>query len=118
MVVEPLWIFLVTGFVAMAGALSASGINKLEEDDKPAFARTPNGQVVVILMGNLAALTLVGAMAYGFRLLDLWIPATCLFFSFPAVYVLLFQRVLGDAKSFFMMMPAVPFAIGALYYYW
>ncbi|MCV6587973.1 MAG: hypothetical protein OIF57_02930 [Marinobacterium sp.] len=118
MAVEPLWIFLVTGFVAMAGALSASGINKLAEEDKPAFAQTPNGQTAVILAGNLAALTLIGAMAYGFRLLDLWIPATCLFFSFPAVYILLFQNTLGDAKSFVMMMPLVPFSIGALYYYW
>jgi len=118
MVVEPLWIFLVTGFVSMSAALAASAINKLSEEDKPAFARTPNGQVAVILAGNLGAVTLIGAMAYGFRLLDIWIPATCLFFSFPAVYILMFQRVLGDVRSLFIMMPLVPVSMVALYHYW
>lgn len=118
MVVDPLWVFLITGFVSMAAALSASGINKLAEEDKPEFAKTSNGQVTVILSGNLAALTLIGAMAYGIRQLDLWIPATCLFFSFPAVYLLLFQRTLGDVRSLYLMMPLVLVAIGTLYYYW
>ena len=118
MVVEPVWIFLVTGFVSMAAALAASAINKMSDEDKPAFAQSPNGQVAVILSGNLAAVTLIGAMAYGFRLLDMWIPAVCLFFSFPAAYILLFQRVLGDVKSLFILMPLVPVSMAALYYYW
>ena len=118
MAVEPLWIFLVTGFVALSVALSAGAINKLPDEDKPKFAQSRNGLVTVILAGNLAALTLVGAMAYGFRNLDWWIPLSCMFITFPVLHVALMQKALGDVRNLFLTMPLVVAAIGALYYYW
>lgn len=111
-------IFCVTGFVAMSAALSAGAINKLADEDKPEFAKSRNGLMTIVLSGNLAALTLIGAMAYGFRSLDWWIPLSCMFVSFPVVHLLLIQRLLGELKALMLMMPLVIASIGVLYYYW
>ncbi|MBY4676352.1 hypothetical protein [Marinobacterium arenosum] len=115
---DPLILFLITGFVSMSAALSAGAINKLPDESKPAFAQTRNGMVTVVMAGNLAALTLVGAMAYGFLKLDWWIPLLCMFLTFPVVHLLFLQRLLGEVRSLMLMMPFVLAAIGALYYYW
>lgn len=115
---EPLLIFLVTGMVSMSAALSAGAINKLPEEDKPAFASTRNGMVAVIMAGNVAALTLVFAMAYGFRLLDWWIPLLCMFITFPIGHVVVLQQLLGDVKALFLMSPLVLASIPVLYYFW
>ncbi|MGB2130488.1 MAG: hypothetical protein ACPHXW_03620 [Marinobacterium sp.] len=115
---EALYLFLATGVVSMAAALSAGALNKLPEDKRPACMQTRNGQVAVIMAGNLAALTLIGAMAYGFRKLDWWLPLSCLLLTFPLVHVVLLQRLLGDLKTLIIMMPLVIASIGALYYFW
>ncbi|MDF2180977.1 hypothetical protein [Neptuniibacter sp. CAU 1671] len=116
--VDPLIIFLATGMVTMSAALSAGAINKLPEDQKPSFASTRNGMVAVIMAGNISAITLLFAMAYGFLKLDWWIPLICMFISFPVVHVLVIQRVLGDLKALVLMLPLVIAAMPVLYYYW
>ena len=115
---DPLIIFLVTGMVSMSAALSAGAINKLPEEDKPAFASTRNGMVTIIMAGNVAALTLLFSMAYGFINLAWWIPLLCMFITFPVVHVVVLQQMLGDVKAVFLMSPLVIAAIPALYYYW
>lgn len=115
---ELLYIFLATGFVSMSAALSAGAINKLPDEDKPKFTLTRNGQVSVIMMGNISALTLLFSMAFGFLKLDWWIPLSCMFVSFPVIHVLIFQRMVGDVKTFFLMSPLVLASTAALYYYW
>lgn len=102
----------------MSAALSAGAINKLPDEDKPDFTKTRNGLMMVVMSGNLAALTLIGAMAYGFRTLDWWIPLSCMFVSFPIAHILIFQRLLGDLRALFLMMPCVLVSIGALYHFW
>ena len=91
---EALYLFLATGVVSMSAALSAGALNKLPEDKRPSFMSSRNGLVAVIMAGNLGALTLIGALAYGVRNLDWWIPVSCLFITFPLVHVALFQRLL------------------------
>ncbi len=115
---EPIFIFLISGFVAMSAALSAGAISKLPEEQKTGKLASRNTQVAVIMAGNLAALTLVCAMAFGIQKLDWWIPVICLFVSFPVVHLLVLQRLLGDIKSLMLMTPLVIASIPVLYYYW
>lgn len=115
---DPLVLFLLTGFVSMSAALSAGAINKLPDTDKPAIAQTRNGLVSVVMTGNLAALTLILALAYGFRLLEWWIPLLCVFITFPVVHLVFVQRLLGPVKTLFLMLPLVVASIAALIYYW
>jgi len=116
--VEPLYIFLFAGIVSMSAALSAGALNKLPLEQKPDFMGKPNGQVAVVMAGNLGAITLLGAMAFGFLKLQWWIPLSCMFITFPVIHLLFFQRLLGDLKSLVLMLPLVLVAAGALYYYW
>jgi len=116
--VEPLILFLLTGFVSMSAALSAGQLNKLPDEDKPAFMQNRNGQVMVIMIGNIGALTLIGALAYGFRQLEWWIPLSSVLLTFPALSVGITQRILGDKVNIFLMMPLVLASIGLLYHYW
>ncbi len=115
---DPLVLFLLSGFVSMSAALSAGAINKLPDDEKPLFAQSRNGQLCVVMVGNFAALTLLGAMAYGFRLLDWWIPLLCIFLTFPVLHLALLQRLLGHVRTLFLMAPLVLAAIPTLYIYW
>lgn len=116
--VEPLYIFLFAGIVSMSAALSAGALNKLSAEQKPGFMHRPNGQVAVVMAGNLGAITLLGAMAFGFLKLQWWIPLSCMFITFPIVHLLFIQRILGDLKTLLLMLPLVLVAAGALYYYW
>jgi len=102
---EALYIFLTAGVVSMAAALSASALNKLTEETRPSWLQTKNSQVAVLLSGNLAALSLLGVMAYGFQALHWSIPLTCMFVTFPIVHILVLQRLLGDAKTLFLTLP-------------
>ena len=118
MTFEPIYLFIFAGLVAMSAALSAGALNKLPLEQKPAFMQKGNGTVMVVMAGNLAALTLLGAMAYGFLTLTWWIPLSCLFISFPVLHVILFQRVLGDLKNLILMTVLVLAAIPTLYINW
>ncbi len=115
---EPLILFLFTGFVSMSAALSAGQLNKLADADKPAFMQSRNGMVMVIMAGNLGALTLIGALAYGFRLLEWWIPLSCIFLTFPVLSVGLTQRMFGNKINLFIMLPLTLVSAGLLYYFW
>jgi len=115
---EALYLFLATGLVSMSAALSAGALNKLPEDQRPAFMRTRNGAVTVVMAGNLGALTLIGALAYGIRHLDWWIPVSCLFVTFPVIHLGLIQRLLGELKSLLLMLPLVLASAVALWYFW
>ncbi|WP_409523054.1 hypothetical protein [Nitrincola sp. MINF-07-Sa-05] len=115
---DTLMIFLLTGLVSMSAALSAGTLNKLPEDKRPDFLKRRNGPVTVIMIGNFAALTLIGALAFGFRKLDWWIPLTCIFLTFPVIHILIFQRLLGNLRTLFLMAPLVLVSIVVLYLNW
>lgn len=115
---EALYIFLTTGVIAMSAALSASALNKLSSETRPEWLNSKNRQVSVVLAGNFAALSLVGVMAYGFLTLHWSIPLSSMFISFPLVHILLFQRLLGDAKTLMLMLPLVIVSDIWLYLNW
>lgn len=115
---EALYLFLATGLVSMSAALSAGALNKLPEEQRPAFMQTPNGVVAVVMLGNLAALTLIGALAFGIRHMSWWIPLSCVFITFPVIHIVVIQRVLGDMKALLLMSPLVVASIVALWYFW
>jgi len=115
---DTLMIFLLTGLVSMSAALSAGALNKLPEDLRSGFLKSRNGPVTVIMIGNFAALTLIGALAFGFRKLDWWIPLTCIFLTFPVVHILFLQRLLGNLRNLFLMAPLVLVSIVVLYLNW
>lgn len=102
----------------MSAALSAGAINKLSEEDKPAFATTRNGMVTIIMMGNIAALTLLFSAAYGISNLEWWIVVLCVFISFPVVHVVGIQQMFGEVKALILTSPLVLISAAALYYYW
>lgn len=115
---DPLILFLVAGFVSMSAALSAGALNKMPLEEKTGFLATNNGAISVIMAGNLAAVTLLGAMAFGFKNLHWALPLSCMFVSFPMVHVLIMQRILGNKWS--LMLTIVPCILSAvaLYIYW
>lgn len=115
---EPLYIFLLTGLVSMSAALSAGALNKLPEEMKPDWLKTSQARVSVIFVGNLAALTLVGAMAFGFLTLHWSIPLTSMFIAFPAIHLLTVQKLLGESKGLVLMTVPVLISIVVLYLYW
>ncbi len=115
---EPIFTFLLSGFVSMSAALSAGAINKMPEDQKTGRLASRNTQVAIVMAGNLAALTLVAAMAFGVLHLNWWIPVSCLFISFPVAHILVIQKILGDVKALLLMTPFVIASIPMLYYYW
>jgi len=116
--VNPIILFLISGFVSMATALSAGALNKLPKDQKEGFLSTSNGALLVVMAGNLAALTLVGAMAYGFANLHWAIPLSCIFISFPGAHVLVTQKLLGNKWSLLLMLPLTLVSAVLLYMYW
>ena len=115
---DPIFTFLITGFVSMSAALSAGAINKLPDEQKTGKLAKRNTQVAIIMAGNLAALSMIGAMAFGMLNLVWWIPLVCLFISFPVVHILVMQRLIGDVKNLILMTPLVIGSIATLYYYW
>ncbi|BBB29108.1 hypothetical protein [Neptunomonas japonica] len=115
---DPIFTFLITGFVSMSAALSAGAINKLPDEQKTGKLAERNTQVAIIMAGNLAALSMIGAMAFGMLNLVWWIPLVCLFISFPVVHILVMQRLIGDVKNLILMTPLVIGSIATLYYYW
>jgi hypothetical protein len=115
---DALVIFLATGLVSMSAALSAGALNKLPEADKPAYLKNQNGLVTVMVLGNLAALTLIGALAFGFSRLDWWIPLSCVFISFPVTHFVVIQRLLGDLKNVFVSGALAVVSIPVLWWNW
>ncbi|MCD8512104.1 MAG: hypothetical protein LRY63_00735 [Nitrincola sp.] len=117
---DELVIFLATGLVSMSAALSAGALNKLPEADKPEYLKNQNGLVTVMVLGNLAALTLIGALAFGFSRPDLawWIPLSCVFFSFPVVHFVVIQRLLGDLRNVFVSGSLAVLSIPLLWWSW
>lgn len=115
---DALLIFLATGLVSMSAALSAGALNKLPEGQKPAFLQNQNGLVAIMVLGNIAALTLIGALAYGFSRLDWWIPLSCVFFTFPVVHFVVIQRLLGDLTNVFVCGALAVVSIPTLWWFW
>ena len=115
---ESLYIFLLTGLVSMSAALSAGALNKLPEAEKSDWLKTSQARVSVIFVGNLAALTLVGAMAFGFLTLHWSIPLTSMFITFPVVHLLIVQKLLGESKGLMLMTVPVLISIIILYLNW
>lgn len=115
---DSLLIFLLTGLVSMSAALSAGALNKLPEEQKPAFLASQNGLVTVMVLGNISALTLIGALAYGFSRLDWWIPLSCVFITFPVVHFVAIQRLLGDLKNVFVCGIMAIISVPVLWYFW
>lgn len=115
---DSLLIFLLTGLVSMSAALSAGALNKLPEDQKPAFLTNQNGLVTVMVLGNISALTLIGALAFGFSRLDWWIPLSCVFITFPVVHFVVIQRLLGDLMNVFISGVLAIISAAVLVYFW
>ncbi len=115
---EALYIFLAAGLVSMSAALSASALNKLAEDQKPEWLKSKNSQVSVVLTGNFAALSLVGAMAYGFLTQHWSIPLSCMFLTFPIIHIVFLQRLLGDKTTLMLMLPLTLIVDVYLYLNW
>ena len=115
---QALYIFLFSGLVSMSAALSVGAINKMAEEDRPDWLQKRNNLVMMIMGGNIAALTLVGAMAFGFLTLHWSIPLSSIFISFPVVHQLLLACILGPVKSLLLTLPLTIFAAVSLYYYW
>lgn len=115
---DPLLIFLFSGCVSMSAALSAGALNKLPNEQRPGWLARPALQIVLVLMGNLAAVTLLAAIVFGFQQLTLWVTLLGIFITFPVVHLLLVQRLLGERIGLFIMMPLVLLSIGLLYYSW
>jgi hypothetical protein len=116
--VDPIILFLASGFVSMSTALSANVLNKIPTEKREGFFATHNGALFVVMMGNIAAATLVFAMAYGFRNLHWALPLSCMFFSFPLVHILVIQKLLGGYKGLLTMMIPTLVAPFLLYIYW
>lgn len=117
-ILDPLIIFVVTGMVSMSGALCAGAINKLPDEDKPAFASTREGMTKIVLAGNLAAVTFIFAAAYGFSHLDWWIPLVCMFITFPVFHYVVVQQLLGNVKGLWATMALSLASLPVLYLYW
>lgn len=115
---NPMILFLIAGFVSMSAALSAGALNKVPKDQREGFLATNNGALFVVMAGNLAAVTLLGAMAYGFKHLHWALPLSCMFVSFPMVHILLVQRLLGIKWSLLVMIVPSLISACALYFYW
>jgi cobalamin synthase len=116
--VDPIILFLLTGFVSMSAALSASALNKVPKDQRQGFFATNNGAISVVMMGNLAAITLLVSMSYGFKNLHWAIPLSCMFISFPMIHILVIQRMAGDKWSFLAMIVPTIVSASLLYVYW
>ena len=115
---DPIILFLATGFVSMSAALSAGALNKIPKEQREGFFATHNGALFAVMTGNIAAATLIGAMAYGFKHLHWAIPLSCMFITFPLVHFLLIQKLLGAWRSLLIMLvPAVTSAV-LLYVNW
>ncbi|KGK41761.1 hypothetical protein LH51_12550 [Nitrincola sp. A-D6] len=115
---DSLLIFLLTGLVSMSAALSAGALNKLPKDQKPLFLTNQNGLVTVMVLGNISALTLIGALAYGFSRLDWWIPLSCVFITFPVIHFVAVQRLLGDLTNIFVSGIMAIISVPVLWYFW
>lgn len=114
---DPVFIFLLVGVFSMSAALSAGALNKLPEEQKPAFLQSQQGLVFVMVLGNVSALTLIGALAYGFSRLDWWIPLSSVFVSFPVAHFLVLHK-LGDLRNVFISGAAALISIPVLYVMW
>ena len=115
---QALYIFLFSGLVSMSAALSVGAINKMAEEDRPNWLQKRNNLVMMIMGGNVAALTLVGAMAFGFLTLHWSIPLSCMFITFPVAHQLLIARIFGPVKALFITLPLVILAAATLYPFW
>jgi hypothetical protein len=115
---ESLYIFLLTGVFSMSAALSVGAINKMPESDRPAWFAVKQNMVMMVVLGNLAALTLVGSLAYGFQTLHWSIPLSSMFITFPIVHQLLVVKMIGATKALFITFPATLASIAVLYIYW
>jgi hypothetical protein len=111
-------LFLVAGFASMSTALSAGALNKMPKDQREGFFASNNGALFVVMAGNIAAVTLIGAMAYGFKNLHWALPLSCMFVSFPMVHILLLQKLLGSKWSLLIMIVPTLVSAVALYSYW
>lgn len=115
---EPIVLFFASGIVSMSAALSAGNLSKLPPEQREGWLAKENGPVIAIMLGNIAALTLLAAMAYGVSNLGWALPLGCLVVSFPLVHVLLLQRLFGDMRNLMLMGGPTIAAACALYYYW
>lgn len=80
-------LFALSALVAMTAALSAGAINKQDSLDKP---------VGLIILGNISALILIIAAAFGFSRLSWWIPLTTILITVPIIHHVLLQRIMND----------------------
>ena len=63
-----------------------------------------------LVSGNLAVVSLVVTMMYGFQTLAWWIAVACLVVSFPALHYIFLQRLLS-AKLRILLYPALAWVV-------
>jgi len=102
----------------MSSALSIGAINKMAESDRPSWAQVRRNMMLLVLAGNVAALTLVGSMAYGFQVLHWSIPLSSIFITFPIIHQLVAAKFLGVIKPLVVTVPLTLVSAVLLYLNW
>lgn len=115
---DPIIVFCIAGVFAMSAALCASQLVKMDDETAPVWARGKSGKTKVLLGGNLFAVILIAAMAYGIFHLIWWIPVVCLFISFPVIHVLILEKLLGPSKGFMISGFAALASTALMWLYW
>ena len=93
---QPIYLFTIAGALAMAGALSASQVmqDHLSGDKQDIQAVQNNIVKRYLVAGNLAVISLVLAMIYGWQQFVWWLPVAFLIVTFPALYYAFLNRLL------------------------
>ncbi len=102
----------------MSAALFASKLIKLDEEKAPAWVQTKEGKTKAVLAGNLFGIILVAAMVFGFVHLAWWIPIACVVITFPALHVIVFERLFSESKGVVVCGALAAASSGLLWFYW
>lgn len=115
---DPIVVVLISGTFSMSAAIAASQLLKLPVAERPGWMQGKNGQIGVLMGGNLFALILVASMFYGFFHLTWWLPVLCLFLTFPVIHVLILEKLLGPTKEFTLSGLLAVASIPSLWLFW
>lgn len=102
----------------MSAALFAGKLMKLPDEEAPEWLQSKEGKTKVLLAGNLFGLILVAAMVYGIYHMTWWIPVICLFISFPAIHVIVMERLFNPFKGVFFSGFVALASTSLLWLYW
>ncbi len=101
----------------MSAALFAGKILKMDEEDRPAWLPVQRN-TLVLMLGNVFAVGLVGAMVYGVLNLTWWLPILCLFITFPVFHVLILDRIFKPGAGVVLSGLLSVIGSASLWHYW